>query len=269
MLCTRHLVWAIAWSLAPLAVAAQELRDFGCLVDPSADIELSTREAGTVTELLVDRGDTIEKGDIVARLDDEVEAATVDLAVARTQMQAEIEEAQASAEFAERELERIENLYQRKAVSSKDQDRAATDVVRARLQLAQARQRQKIALLELSRAQRLLERRMLRSFIDGVVVERFLSAGESVENRPVIRIAKVDPLNVEVIVPVRLFGSISAGMQAEVIPKYPGAKPHTATVKVVDAVVDAASDTFGVRLKLPNPDRAIPAGVRCELRFLP
>jgi hypothetical protein len=43
---------------------------------------------------------------------------------------------------------------------------------------------------------------------------------------------------------------------------------QTATVTVVDRVVDAASDTFGVRLLLPNPDYRIPGGVRCEIRFL-
>ena len=40
-----------------------------------------------------------------------------------------------------------------------------------------------------------------------------------------------------------------------------------ATVDVVDPVIDAASDTFRVRLLLPNPRNAIPAGVRCSVHF--
>jgi multidrug efflux pump subunit AcrA (membrane-fusion protein) len=38
-------------------------------------------------------------------------------------------------------------------------------------------------------------------------------------------------------------------------------------VIVVDPVVDAASGTFGVRLELPNPEHAIPAGLKCRVRF--
>jgi hypothetical protein len=36
---------------------------------------------------------------------------------------------------------------------------------------------------------------------------------------------------------------------------------------VVDRVFDASSGTFGVRLELPNPNGAIPAGVRCKVEF--
>ncbi len=41
----------------------------------------------------------------------------------------------------------------------------------------------------------------------------------------------------------------------------------TAQVKLVDGLIDAASGTFGVQLELPNPDRAIPAGLHCEVNF--
>ena len=39
------------------------------------------------------------------------------------------------------------------------------------------------------------------------------------------------------------------------------------SVEVVDPMFDAASGTFGVRLTLPNPDRKIPAGLKCRARF--
>ena len=39
-------------------------------------------------------------------------------------------------------------------------------------------------------------------------------------------------------------------------------------VLVVDPVVDAASGSLRVRLGLPNPDHAIPAGLRCRVRFI-
>ncbi len=78
----------------------------------------------------------------------------------------------------------------------------------------------------------------------------------------------MSPLNVEIILPVELFGSIAVGMQAEVTPRVPGVGVHTASVVVVDRVIDAASNTFGVRLELSNSDYAIPGGVRCDIRFM-
>ena len=43
--------------------------------------------------------------------------------------------------------------------------------------------------------------------------------------------------------------------------------PEQARGQVVDRVVDAASGTFGVRLELPNPNYALPAGLKCKVRF--
>ena len=44
-----------------------------------------------------------------------------------------------------------------------------------------------------------------------------------------------------------------------------GTRDYLATV---DRVVDGTSGTFGVRLELPNPDYAVPSGLRCQVRFL-
>jgi multidrug efflux pump subunit AcrA (membrane-fusion protein) len=44
-----------------------------------------------------------------------------------------------------------------------------------------------------------------------------------------------------------------------------GVKPVAAQVTHVDRVIDAASNTFRVRLSLPNPKQRLPAGVRCSL----
>ena len=78
----------------------------------------------------------------------------------------------------------------------------------------------------------------------------------------------MDPLRVEVILPAALYGSIQPGANAAVTPDLSGAEVHVASVTVIDPVIDAASATFSVRLELPNPERSIPGGLRCEVRFL-
>ena len=84
---------------------------------------------------------------------------------------------------------------------------------------------------------------------------------------PILRMAEIDPLNVEVILPASLYGSVQQGDRAEISPETPREK-FVARVRVVDRVINAASGTFGVRLELANEKQLIPAGAKCRVKFL-
>lgn len=114
-----------------------------------------------------------------------------------------------------------------------------------------------------------LDLRRIRSPITGVVVERLLAPGEAAGRTPILRLAQIDPLRVDVFAPVTMLGKIRIGMGAQVVPEAPLNGAHLARVTVVDRVVDAASGTFGVRLELPNARYRLPAGLKCKVRFLP
>jgi hypothetical protein len=70
---------------------------------------------------------------------------------------------------------------------------------------------------------------------------------------------------VEVVVPAALYGTISAGSMLTVTPELPTASPRQAKVTLVDSVIDGPSNTFRVRLELPNPNYELPAGLRCKV----
>jgi RND family efflux transporter MFP subunit len=214
--------------------------DMECLVEPHLVTSLGSPVEGTLTEVLVDRGAFVTKGQVVARLNSMVEAATVNLKSAQE-------------EFGKRKVERNEELYRKQLISANEKDELETQT--------------RIAGLELKQQQEVLALRTIRSPINGVVVERLLGPGERVGSEKILKIAQIDPLNVEVIAPVEMFGSVRVGMVGEVRfqPLLPGA--HKARVVVVDKVIDAASGTFGVRLELANPGNGIPAGIRCKVRF--
>jgi len=57
-------------------------------------------------------------------------------------------------------------------------------------------------------------------------------------------------------------------MQAQIRPESPKGGIYTASVVIVDQVVDAASGTYGVRLEMSNPFHRLPAGLKCKVRFL-
>jgi RND family efflux transporter MFP subunit len=238
-----------------------------CVIEPHVVVAVGSPVEGILETLHVERSDFVEEGQVLAELDSDLERATVELARARAAMDGDLKARRAALEFGKRRQARADELFQQNAISLHVQDETETDAELAELQLEQARENKQLSHLELQRAVEALDMRTIQSPISGVVVERMMSPGELVDEEPILRVAQIDPLRVEVIVPAELFGSIAKGMVAEVMPEAPGDGAHQATVTIVDRVIDAASGTFGVQLELPNPDYALPGGLRCQVRF--
>ncbi len=243
--------------------------ELDCVIEPSEIVDVGSAVPGVVESILADRSDMVKKGAVLAELESSVEQATLDLAKARAQLNTSIELRQESAALGHLTQQRNQSLLTKKAISIQDMDQLKTETRIAELQVKHEQDNKLIAGLEYQRAQAILHRRVIRSPVNGVVVDRFKSVGEYVEDESVLRLAQLDPLFVEVIVPVEYLGQVKPGMQAEVTAMVPGFTTRMATVERVDRVVDAASGTYGVRLNLANPDYQIPAGLRCSLGFLP
>ena len=137
-------------------------------------------------------------------------------------------------------------------------------------ELARVTEQRDLARLELARSEAILDLRTIKSPLRGVVTERNLTGGEYVsQDNHILTIAALDPLYVEAFLPVRLYPQVKVGQTAAVETEAPISGRYEAKVSVVDQVFDAASGTFGVRLELPNPDEALPAGLRCQVSFEP
>lgn len=210
------------------------------LVEPNELVEFSSQVPGIIERLNFERGDRVRKGDVVAQLKFGVEEAAVNLAQARV-------------EFGLRKAMRNEELYKKQLISLHEKDEIETEIQLAKLELAEAQERLKL--------------RTIRSTTDGIVVERTGAAGEYVGEDSFVVIARIDPLNIEVVVPVEYYGAIKKGQYAEVVLEQPVGGNYKAKVVIVDHVIDAASGTFGVRLELKNPKLKIPAGLKCQVAF--
>jgi len=248
-------------------VVAEEFTELDCLVNPEMYIDLSSPVDGVLETILVNKSDVIEKGQILGYLESSVEQAKVNLAQHQANVYNPIRTKKIRLEFAKRHSQRIENLHRKKAVSFKDKDEADTEVAIAEADLLQAKIERKKAKLQLELALAELNRRTIKSPIDGIVIERYIMPGESVNDRPILQLAKVDPLLVEVVASAELFSLIKKGMKVQVYPEAPANSTYQATVSVVDKIIDAASGSFTVRLALPNPDDKLIGGTKCMARF--
>ncbi len=253
--------------LLPTLPAAAQVQELDCVIEPNVLVELSSRADGIIDRLFVERGDQVDAGQVVAKLDSRVEQAAVDQARARAAMMAEIHSHEINVAFGQRNEQRISELHAKKVVPVHDIDRVETETQIARYKLQQARDNKRLAELELNRAMEVLNLQTIHSPISGVVVDRYLNPGESVEDRPIARLAQIDPLRVEVVAPVELFGTIKTGQPATVLPESPVGGEYDSTVMTVDPVLDAGSGTFRIRLQLPNPDYRLTSGLRCKIQF--
>ncbi len=237
----------VATCLAGLSVSAiseaqnESSLNLECLLEPYMVVNLGTPVTGELASVLVERGDIVRKDQALARLDTRAQQAAVELSQVRV-------------EFAKRRITRNEELYRDDLISAQERDELLTE--------------SQVAQLELQERLVQLEIRTIRSPVAGVIVQRIRSAGEYVQETEILKLAQIDPLYVEVVVPVEYLGRIKPGMEASVTLQPPVNSTHTAQVKVVDHVVDAASGTFGVRLQIPNKDLNIAAGLRCRIDFV-
>jgi RND family efflux transporter MFP subunit len=258
----------VVTGIATPADAQEQSDKFLCLIQPKVTLKLGTQVPGLIREMLVDRGAVVKKGDVIARLESGVEAAAVLLAEARASNESSVRSGQAKVDYQKRKEERMKALRKNDTVAFSAADEAETLARVAENELEEARVNLQMAQTELVRAREILNQRIVRSPIDGVVMARTLGPGEyAFDQGHLVTVAQIDPLYVEVYVPLKQFGRIRIGMQAEVYPEDPVGGVHKAVVTVVDQVFDAASGTIGVRLELPNPGYLIPAGLKCQVRF--
>jgi multidrug efflux pump subunit AcrA (membrane-fusion protein) len=92
-------------------------------------------------------------------------------------------------------------------------------------------------------------------------------AEAGVGRKPIFKLAEIETLYVEALLPAHAYRHVKIGMVGRVVPAAPEGSVKRAKVTVIDRVLDAGSATFGARLELPNNDGRLLAGVRRKLSF--
>lgn len=240
---------------------------YDCLIEPSAVVELAAPVAGVVAEMLVDRGDRVTRGQVLARLEDRLERAAVAVARMRAESSATVELKRARLAFEERRLSRNERLISGNIITEKEADEIRTAREVAVWELREAEEMSTLARLQLAQAEAELSLREVKSTVDGVVIERNREPGETTSGEHVVRIAKLDPLYVEVFVPATMVDKLGPAASASVALETAPDRPLKAKVKVVDQVADAASGMVKVRLSVGNSEYRELSGLRCTATF--
>ena len=270
----QHLFVVLAGILGfqPMADAASAVYSsmpaVDCVINPYRVVDIASPVAGIIDDVFVERSEKVSAGQVVAQLDASVERANVALARYRASVQSEIGLGQVNMSFDSLRKQRVDTLLAKQNISKENADQIVRELELSKLKLQQAKELARIRKLELRRAEEQLRQKSIRAPFDGYVLDTFKYRGEHVEEQAILRLAQLDPLVVEAIVPMESFGRIVAGMQAEIRPEVLFDENLTGMVTAVDRIGDTASNTFGVKLTIANPDNRIPAGLKCIVKFI-
>jgi multidrug efflux pump subunit AcrA (membrane-fusion protein) len=204
----------IGLSAPALAAEPSEPVLANCLVSLVEEAKVPAREAGVLLELAVREGDAVRSGEMIARIDDnqpQMEKrkakAEHDQAVAKAESDVDIRYSIAAEKVAEAEHMKALESHTKVpgSVTEVERNRLKLNEQKSELQIEQARLEQRMSVLaaaskgvELEAAENAVERRLIKSPLDGVVVQIFPHQGEWMQpGDPLAHVVRIDKLRVE------------------------------------------------------------------------
>jgi RND family efflux transporter MFP subunit len=265
---TRRAVLAVPLlAAAPmLAARAQEESVVRGPIRPQRLASLGPQSDGVVREVLATEGDRVAAGDVLLRLDDEVQAARIGLARVAAEAEADLRQAQVQHQEALAVLARTQQAAARGAATDWEvrQARARVDVAKAAADGAEERRRIEQRRLELELAQQ--AQLVIRAPFDGVVTRLDTVPGATLTrgDRPVT-VADLAVLEAVLFLPAQAWRVMRVGRSYALLLSEPVGRAVPAVLRHMDPVMDAASGRFRAVFTIDNADGAFPAGLEAGL----
>jgi multidrug efflux pump subunit AcrA (membrane-fusion protein) len=205
------------------------------------------------------------------------------------QAEADFSSAKANLEWAQKEFARNEALYRRHVVSQK-----SLDSIKMQLQVAEAQYKKAKEYLEMAKrgstpedievaraqvaqaevalkmAEKNLEDSVIAAPFPGVVLKRLKNEGEyitSTPDTPIIYIADIHKVKVELDIPEDKIQDICLGQRAEIrVDGYPD-EVFQGQVSLIRPLINSQTRTFTVKLDVPNPDYRLKPGMYARVKI--
>ena len=206
----------------------------GALVgDETADV--AAERDGRVARVLVERGTFVEKGAVLAELDDREAKAT-------------LEQARANLAWAKSEVARYAELRQKQVVAKAEDQRKGID-----LDLAQA---------SLTLAEKAFQDCVIRAPFAGLVTEKKISEGAFIKRgQPVAGLVKIEPLRAELSIPESAVGAVKEGQVVRLsVQTFPD-RTFEGRIAYIGPSLKSEARTLVVEARVPNPGRHLKPGL--------
>ncbi|MEM8667009.1 MAG: efflux RND transporter periplasmic adaptor subunit [Planctomycetota bacterium] len=243
-------------------VAAEQLESF---TEPYRSVAVPAPEIGVISEILVKEGDEILQSQVLARLDDDVLRASLDVARAAKDSLGARRAAEIELQIREQQRDSYRALHEEGNATQRELDRAESDYEQALSRLQSAIEDLEVRRLEYERVKAQLRQRMIRSTIDGYVVSIQKEVGEFVSptDPVVMNIVHLKTLKVVFSVPTDTVQRISVDQKVTLTIGYEK-MTCSGVVEYVSPIAELDSNTVKVKIRVPNPDQKLPSGVVCH-----
>ncbi len=266
---------------------------------PQQVVSLRSQAEGRLQELTVDVGDRVDKGQVLAQLNDnllqtniaeaeaELASRLAEVKQARNQVknaQIQLEQAQAEAEQAQADAQRLKNLAEQGAIAKQEAEVAQTEATVAQKQVraareqiqieqdavATAQEQVRVQRSIIDQAQERLSYSTLKSPIAGVVLERVTDPGNLIQpGDEVLTIGDFQTVKVRVLVSELALGKIRQGQSVQVkLDAFPN-ESYQGTVTRISPAANQETRQVPVEVTLPNPEGRIGSGLLARVSFPP
>jgi HlyD family secretion protein len=244
-------------------------------LQPLRTVNVGSQVSGVVSELNADFNSVVRKGEVIARLDPSLFQVQVDLQAAAVDRQlGEIRNQEMQLENEKVALERAEALFAKGLVTEQALEQARLQVGVRTTQVDAAKKTLKTAEANLDQAKLNLNYTTIRSPIDGVVINRLVDVGQTVQSS--MNVAQfftlatdLHSLRLEAIVDEAEIGRIRPGMTAEFTVGSYGDRTFRGSVETVTLNAQTQNNvvTYPVWVTVPNPDLLLRPSMTATVRI--
>jgi multidrug efflux system membrane fusion protein len=260
-----------AFLLASPAARADDALEVLSYLEPYRSIEISAVETGVIADIRVREGDRVKAGDVLLLLDNEVTEARLAIAKVNAQGTGRLMATQAEMDLQQQRHDQLARL-----MSSGTSN--AAELARQKVALAQAKGNHIIAeeeleiyRLQVAQIEAELKRRVLATPIDGIVVDIAKDIAEPVGlgggrgDDFLVRVVQIDQLRCVGHLPAAFARTLAVGEALEV--RVEDGEPVTArgVVEFVSPVIDPATATVRVHLKIDNAAGTLRSGATVQI----
>jgi multidrug efflux system membrane fusion protein len=205
-------------------------------------VVVSPEVGGRVVALHFESGETVRAGAALVQLNDAPERGDLD-------------RFRALAEFARRELDRVESVTDRRAISQ-----TAVDEAKRRLDEARA---------EITRTEALIAQKLIRAPFDGVLGVRKINVGEYLQpGQSVVTLTNLDKLYANFTVPEQVLSQLGNGQPVDVTADAFPERPFRATISTIEPQVAVETRTLAVQATLANREHLLRPGMFVAVRVI-
>lgn len=235
--------------------------------EPYRTVDLSSDETGTIAVLDVEQGDSVQKGDLIAKLDDRVQQLQLELARHMANSKSALHAAEQTYEKRVAILSRIRQLIETNNASESELIRAEMELAIAKSKLLSAKEELATREIESRRAEAQLDRRSIVAPFTGVVDKIHRREGEFISPlRPeIVTLVQIDRLFATFNIPSSQFHAFGIGQEVEL--EMMDGRKIKALVHSVGVQTDAQSGTVEIKFVIDNSNMEIRSGEICMLNI--